>query len=196
MIRKIVIRIVIALAILVVVDRVALHFAEREVAKRLQADGHTSTTPHVTIHNFPFLTQLISGTFADVDVDMHGVQASAVHISRLTIQIHDAHVSIADVITQSNSKVHVKHATAELFLTYDDLARALPEAIRSRQTVNHSLIESASVTGPQTISLGTRFGDFPIQLRGLPFAIRLTGAKATETGVTIDGEATGLTLSG
>ena len=196
MLRRIVIRVVIAIALLVVVDRLALHFAERDVAKRLQADAHTSSTPHVTIHNFPFLTQLISGTFANVDIDMHGVQASAVHISRLTIQIHDAKVSIADVITQSSSKIHVKRATAQLLMTYDDIAQALPAAIRSRQAVNHSLIQSASVTGPQTISLGTRFGDFPLQLRGLPFAIRLTGAKATETGVVIDGEAQGLTING
>jgi hypothetical protein len=196
MARRIVIRVVIAIALLVVLDRLALHFAERDVAKRLQADAHTSSTPHVTIHNFPFLTQLISGTFADVDIDMHGVQASAVHISRLTIQIHDAHVSIGDVITQSSSKIHVKHATAQMVMAYDDIAQALPAAIRSRETVNHSLIQSASVTGPQTISLRTRFGDFPLQLRGLPFAIRLTGAKATETGVVVDGEAQGLVING
>lgn len=188
-------RVVIVLAVLAVVDRLALHFAERDVAKRLQADAHTSSTPHVAIHGFPFLTQLISGTFGSVDIDMHGVQASAVHISRLTVQIHDAKVSIADVISQTSSKIHVKRATAQMFMTYDDIAQALPTAIRSRQTVNHSLIQSASVTGPDTISLGTRFGDFPLRLIGLPFAIRLTGAKATETGVVVDGEAQGLTFS-
>ena len=196
MLRRLIVSAVLLLAVLVVLDRVAVHFAERDVAKRLQADAHTSTTPGVTIHGFPFLTQLVSGTFGRVDIDMHGIDAGSVHISRLTVQVHDAHVSIGDVISQSSSRIHVKRATAQLFLTYDDLARVLPSQIRSRAKIDHALISSASVTGTDTVSLGTRFGDFPVRLTGLPFGIRLTGAKATLAGVTVDGEAAGLVLSG
>lgn len=187
--RRLVISLVVLLAALLVLDRIGVWAAERDVGKRLQADAHTSTTPAVTIHGFPFLTQLVSGSFDDVDIDMHGIDAGHVRISRLTIQVHGAHVSIGDVLRQSRSRIHVDRATAQLLITYDDIARILPAQIRDRTTVVRTLIRSVSITGADTVSLATQFGDIPLPLPGLPFGIRLTGAKATDTGVVVDGEA-------
>jgi hypothetical protein len=50
------------------------------------------------------------------------------------------------------------------------------------------------VTAADTISLGTQFGDIPVRLPGLPFGIHLIGAKATDAGIVVDGEATGLVV--
>jgi len=195
MARRLLVSLVVLVAALLVLDRVGVWAAQRDVAKRLQAEAHTSTAPQVTIHGFPFLTQLVSGTFGHVDIAMHDVQAGDMEISRLTIQVHDAHVSIGDVIRQSNTKIHVKRATAQLLLTYDDIAHALPAQIRSRvPELVRSLVRTASVTAADTISIGTQFGVLPIQLPGLPFGIRLTGAKATQAGIVVDGAAQGLVL--
>ena len=195
LLRRLLIPLVVLVGLFVVADRVALHFAERDVAKRLQADAHTSTTPGVSIHGFPFLTQLIAGKFGSVDIDMHGVDAGAVRISRLTVHVHDAHVSISDVIRQTSSQIHVQRATSQLLLTYDDIGRVLPAQIRDRvPNLARAVVRSASVTAADTISLATQFGDIPVRLPGLPFGIHLTGAKATDAGIVVDGEAKGLVV--
>lgn len=182
------------LAALLVLDRVGVWAAERDVGKRLQTDAHTSTTPSVTIHGFPFLTQLASGSFDDVDINMHGLEAGHVHITRLTVQVHDAHVSMGDVISQRSTRIHVDRATAQLLITYDDIAQFVPAQIRTRTTIVRTLIRTVSIAGADTISLGTQFGDIPLPIPGLPFGIRLTGAKATQAGVVVDGEARGLVV--
>lgn len=195
LLRRLLIPLAVLVVILVGLDRLSLYFAERDVAKRLQADAHTSTRPDVAIHGFPFLTQLIEGTFGSVGIDMHGLDAGSVRISRLTVQVHDAHVSIGDVIGQSSAKIHVKRATAQLLLTYDDIAQVLPAQIRSRAHLARAVVRGVSIAAADTISIATPFGDFPIRLGGLPFGIRLTGAKATDAGLVVDGEARGLVVS-
>ena len=194
LVRRVVVPLVVLAAVFVGVDRLALHFAEQDVAKRLQATAHTSTRPDVTINGFPFLTQLFKGTFGDIDINMHGLDAGSIHVSRLNVQVHDAHVSIGDVISQTSSAIHVKSATAQMLLTYADMAQVLPAQVRSRAHLDHSTIKTASVKGGDTVLLGTDFGSFPLRLSGLPFDIRLTGARATNAGVLVDGEAAGLTL--
>lgn len=192
LVRRLVIPLVVLAAVFVGVDRLSLHYAEQDVAKRLQAAAHTSTRPAVTVKGFPFLTQLFKGTFDDIDINMHGVDAGLIHVSRLSIQVHDAKVSIGDVISQTSSAIHVKRATAQMLLTYADIAHVLPAQVRSRAHLDHSTIKSASVKDGDTVLLGTDFGSFPLRLSGLPFSIRLTGAKATDAGVMVDGEAQGL----
>jgi hypothetical protein len=186
LLRRLLIPLVVLAGLLVVADRVALHYAERDVAKRLQADAHTSTTPGVSIHGFPFLTQLIGGKFGSVDIDMHGIDTGTVRISRLTVHLHDAHVSLGDVLGQTSSQVRVDRATAQLFLTYQSLPAHL----------DHSLIRGVSVSGDDTLVIRTPAGSVPLRLAGLPFGIRLTGAKATNAGIVVDGEANGLTVQG
>ena len=178
--RKLVVSLLTLVALLVVVDRVGLWAAQHDVAKRLQADAHLAATPKVEIHGFPFLTQLVGGDYHSVDISMSGLDSNGLRVDRLTVHLHSAHVSIGDVLSQDRSRIRVDKATAHLFLRLADLPR--------------SGVTDVSVSGPETLTAHTKVGDFPIKLIGLPFGIRLTSAKTTQTGVDVTGRADGLTL--
>jgi len=171
---------ILVVALLVILDRVALWAAQRDVSQRLQADAHLSAAPSVHIHGYPFLTQLIGGDFHDVDVVMYGVDAGPLRVDRLTVHVRGAHVSISDVISQDRSRIRVDHASATLLLAHADLPRAA--------------VRSVSVSGGDTVVLHTSTLDVPVKLTGLPFGIRLTSAKITPAGVEVTGAANGLLL--
>jgi hypothetical protein len=178
--RRFAVSLLVLVAILVLADRVSLWAAQRDVAKRLQAAAHVHTAPQVEIHGFPFLTQLISGDYHDVDIRMTGLDSDGLRIDRLTVHLSGAHVSIGDVLSQDRSRIHVDQATARLHLTYPDLG--------------HATVTAATVRDGDTLVLTTPQGSVSVTLTGLPFGIRLTSAKATQTGVDVTGRADGLVL--
>jgi len=178
--RRLIWSLVVIVALLAILDRVALAAAQHDVAERLKADAHLSSTPSVHIHGYPFLTQLIGGDYGDVDVVMHGLDGGGVRIDRLTVHVRGAHVSFSDVISQDRSRIRIDHATANLLLT----SAALHQAD----------VTSASVSGGDTVVLHTSAVDVPVKLTNLPFGIRLTSAKTTQDGIEVTGDARGLVL--
>ena len=198
--RRFLISILVLVALLAVVDRVALSAAQHDVAERLQADAKLSTAPSVRIHGFPFLTQLAAGDFDDVDVVMRGLGSGGLRIDRLRVHVRGAHVSIGDVISQDRSRIHVDHASAKLTLTYADLQDFVTRRLANAGVggtsppINHSTVTGASVRGADTVVLQTSAGAVTLPLSGLPFGIRLTSAKTTQAGVEVSGEAAGLVL--
>ena len=178
--RRLVVSLLTLMALLVVADRVGLWAAQHDVAKRLQADAHLQSTPKVEIHGFPFLTQLIGGDYHSVDIRITGLNSGGLRITTLLVHLHDAHVSIGDVVSQDRSHIRVDQAKAHLLLRLADLPR--------------SDVTSVSVSGGDTVVAHTKEGDFPLKLTGLPFGIRLTSAKITQAGIDVSGEANGLVL--
>ncbi|MFC5217950.1 DUF2993 domain-containing protein [Streptomyces coerulescens] len=61
----------------VLADRLAVGFAEDEVAGKLQTRENLADTPDVSIKGFPFLTQVLGGALDDVEVGMSGFVAAA-----------------------------------------------------------------------------------------------------------------------
>jgi hypothetical protein len=172
--------VLVLVALLAVLDRVAHSAAQHDVAERLQADAHLTSAPSVQIHGYPFLTQLIGGDYDDIDVVMRGLDSNGVRIDRLSIHLQGAHIPLGDVLRQDRSRIHVDHATAQLELAYPDVHRAT--------------VTSVSVRGGDTVVLHTSAVDVPIKLDALPFGIRLTSAKTTQAGIEVTGTANELTL--
>ncbi|MCZ9342014.1 DUF2993 domain-containing protein [Streptomyces sp. TRM76130] len=61
----------------VAADRLAVSFAEDEVAEKLKAQEDLTATPAVSINGFPFLTQVVGGELDDVEVTMDEYAATA-----------------------------------------------------------------------------------------------------------------------
>jgi hypothetical protein len=180
--RRLVWSLVIIVALLAILDRVALLSAQHDVAERLQADARLNSAPDVSIHGYPFLTQLVAGDYDDVDIVMHDVDSDDVRIDRLSVHVSGAHVSMGDVLSQDRSRVHVDHATAQLLITYADLG------------ISRSAITRVTVTDGDTIRVTAGDVSGSRTFTGLPFGIRLTSAKATQAGIEVAGEARGLIL--
>ncbi|RPE42775.1 DUF2993 family protein [Streptomyces sp. Ag109_O5-1] len=113
----------------VVVDRVAVHFAEGEAAGKLKTTEGLASDPDVSINGFPFLTQVASGTLDDVEVSIKDYDATTGTAGK-TIRIGDLHADMKDVSFSGDySSATAESATGTALISYAELlknAKAAP----------------------------------------------------------------------
>lgn len=122
--RVLLIVVVILGVLFVIVDRVAVHFAEGQVADRLRSSEHLASTPDVSIEGFPFLTQLAGGELDDVEVGIKTFEAQTGTSGR-TVRIDDLHAGMKGVrFSGDYSSATADSATGTATITYDELLKA------------------------------------------------------------------------
>lgn len=211
LLRRILIPLFILVALFVVADRVAVHYADRVVAQRIQRDQALSSKPDVSIGGFPFLTQAIGGRYDDVTVTLHDVRRGPVRVDRLTAHLNGVHVSLGAVFSQHLNSVPVDRATAQVFVAFADLNAYLgPRHITvsadgrllhvsgtvtvAGHTISASGQGRLSVSGDSVRVSAEQGLGFDIPLTGLPFRIKLESATVTNQGITVTASAEGLVL--
>jgi hypothetical protein len=211
-VRRLVIIVVVLVALLVVLDRVAVVEADHVVAARIQTQEHLPSRPSVSIGGFPFLTQALGGTYDDVTLTVHDFRRSVVAVDTISVTLHGVHVPLGSVFSQHLSSVPVDSATARVLLSYDDMNAYLrPKGATVPPPGDGQVRISGSVTvaGQQLSASGTATIDvtsdslllraanavsIAIPLAGLPFGISLQSAKATNRGIQVTATAQGLVL--
>ncbi|MEU9243897.1 DUF2993 domain-containing protein [Streptomyces shenzhenensis] len=121
---RILLIVVVVLGVLfVIVDRVAVHFAQGEAADKLKTTEGLASTPDVSIKGFPFLTQVASGSLDDVHVGIKEYDA-ATGTAGKTIRIEDLNADMKDVtFTGDYSSATAKTATGTALVSYDELLK-------------------------------------------------------------------------
>ncbi|GAA3488643.1 MULTISPECIES: LmeA family phospholipid-binding protein [Streptomyces] len=108
--------------IFVAADRLAVNYAEGEVAAKVRTSQGLATEPQVDIKGFPFLTQVLGKNLDRVDVALDGLQASAdgkkLTVGRMTAELHDV------ALENNFSSATAARATGTAVISYDDLTRA------------------------------------------------------------------------
>ncbi|MGA5442952.1 DUF2993 domain-containing protein [Streptomyces griseoincarnatus] len=109
--------------IFVIVDRVAVHFAEGEAADRVRASEGLASTPDVDIQGFPFLTQVLSGSLDEVRVGISDYEAGAGEGGK-TIRIADLRADLRGVEFSGDfGSAVADSATGTATIAYDELLR-------------------------------------------------------------------------
>jgi hypothetical protein len=125
--RRLVIVLLVVLALLVAADRIADAVAEHEAASLLQRSQNLAHRPDVSVTGFPFLTQLASGTFDEIDVRaddlMVGDGSRQLRVRRLDVAMH--HVHVARDFRSATSR----SSTATAQIRYSDIASTLGVAL-------------------------------------------------------------------
>ena len=67
--RKLLIVVPLLILVLIVIDRAGVWIAEREIGARVQSAYGLPARPDVSVRSFPFLTQVASGNYQEIDVD-------------------------------------------------------------------------------------------------------------------------------
>ncbi|MEU6540602.1 DUF2993 domain-containing protein [Streptomyces sp. NPDC047000] len=107
----------------VVVDRVAVYFAEGQAADKLRTTENLAATPDVSIKGFPFLTQVASGSLDDIEVGIKDYQASTGKDGR-TIRIDDLKADMKGVdFSGDYSSATASTATGSAMISYDELLK-------------------------------------------------------------------------
>ncbi|MBG0854257.1 DUF2993 domain-containing protein [Streptomyces spinoverrucosus] len=121
--RVLLIVVVILGGLFVAADRLAVNFAEGEVADRLRTTEGLSATPEVSIHGFPFLTQVAGGTLDDVEVGIQDYEAAAGDGEQ--IRIDDLRANMKGVEFSGDfSSATAASATGTATIAYDELLKA------------------------------------------------------------------------
>ncbi|ANS66179.1 secreted protein [Streptomyces lincolnensis] len=107
----------------VVADRVAVHFAEGEVADRLRTQEGLASTPDVSIEGFPFLTQVAGGELDDVRVGMKDYEADT-GTGGQKIRIDDLEANMRGVAFSGDySSATATTASGTASITYAELLK-------------------------------------------------------------------------
>jgi hypothetical protein len=107
----------------VVADRVAVNFAEGEVADRLKAQEGLASTPDVSIEGFPFLTQVAGGELDDVRVGMKDYEADT-GAGGQKIRIDDLEANMRGVAFSGDySSATAATASGTASITYAELLK-------------------------------------------------------------------------
>ncbi|WP_159769474.1 LmeA family phospholipid-binding protein [Streptomyces sp. HM190] len=122
--RVLVIVAVILGGLFVVADRVAVGFAEDEVARKLRSSEGLTATPDVSINGFPFLTQVAGGELDDVEVGISDYEAATGN-SDDSIRISDLTARMRGVTFSGDySSATAASATGTANISYDELLKA------------------------------------------------------------------------
>src|SRR6266536_239600 len=108
--------VLVLLVLLVVLDRVAVAYAENQAAKQMQSQGFPAK-PDVTIKGFPFLTQVANRHLNDVHITADKVKEGPVTLSIVA----DATDVLLDPGYQSGT---ISHVTGTGLILFSDLASA------------------------------------------------------------------------
>jgi hypothetical protein len=187
--RILLIIVVILGGLFVAADRVAVHFAESEAASKAQQTQGLSEKPDVSIHGFPFLTQVAAKKLDDVTVTAKGITAgtggSALRIERFTADLRGVRLGNGFASAVADT------ADGSALVTYADLTKAAPDGVSVAYggaaangkgkvkvtvslslpvvgTVKRSVVSQVSVTGGNTIQL---HADSIPNVSGLPSSV-------------------------
>ncbi|MGD9485829.1 DUF2993 domain-containing protein [Streptomyces sp. TRM70308] len=112
------------------VDRLAVNYAEGELADRARA-ARGAESAEASVNGFPFLTQLASKELESVDITLSGVTASS---DGRTLQVDEFDVRARDIQLADDFRGGVAaEATGTAYITYDALSAAADEGV----TISH-----------------------------------------------------------
>jgi hypothetical protein len=200
--------------LLVVLDRAGALIAQREISLRVRSAYHLSTTPNVSVRGIPFLTQLVSGHYQEIDVSIASAKVDGVQLHNIDAKFTGVHASLSMLLGQDHGSATASHARGTALIPYSQVERKLPPGIKiapdgsnlsvsgavplgavrgvARLAVSGSGIrvtpQRLTVAGVSTGSLLSRF-TFTLPLSGLPMHLSVTGVHVTQGGLLVDATA-------
>ena len=218
------ITVLVILVLLVVSDRVANAYAENQMASQIQSSLGLSGKPDVTIHGFPFWTQLIAHDFKNVTVtasnetiNSASAGGGALEIASLNAALNGLHF---DSFSSNSATVDQFNATA--LVTFTALANigGVPQGVTltadgpnqvkatlSLGPLSASATAQVTQSGPNQIHVHVNdfggipadqlgnFGDFTVSIPKLPAGVTIKSVSVTQQGVMVTIAGQNTTLS-
>lgn len=205
----------------VVADRVALGVAEDRAREVVTQQLAVTGEPDVTIHGFPFLTQLLARELDDVDaaatgLTLEGIDATDVRVTAQGVGLTEPHTVreatlAATLPPASLERVLAERVGLDVALTVDGgvlraggevLGLALSAGIVPRVEDGVLLVDLADVAlGERTLDvddlpggLGDEVTGIEVPVEGLPDGVVLTSAAVVPGGVRVTAEGTDVVL--
>jgi LmeA-like phospholipid-binding len=128
--RKLLIALVVLAVLFIAADRIGAAVAANQISDRLAATYGLPEKPGVTITGFPFLTQVASGNYQQIDVSASQVQADGATLHDLNVRLMGVHAPISAVFGSSSSTVTADRAAGSALVDFATVQRRLPHGFR------------------------------------------------------------------
>src|SRR5579875_27125 len=200
--------------LLIIVDRAGLFIAEREIGTRVQSAYDLPSRPHVTIQGIPFLTQVVSGNYQEIDVSISSATVGGVQLHDVDAKFTGVKASLSLLLGQDSGSVTATDASGTAVLPFAEVQQRLPRGVRigpdgrdltvagsspygvikgtARLGVSGSGItvtpQQLTVAGLSAGALASKF-TFTIPVGTLPMHLSVTGVQVTKGGVLVDATA-------
>ena len=128
--RKLAVFLFALLVLLITVDRVAVTVAENKISDRVAASYGLPAKPAVTIRGFPFLTQVLTGDYREVDVTAGQVPVGRITLTQLKARLHGVHATVSQLLHGGGvSTVTADQAAGSAVIPFSELSRWLPHGV-------------------------------------------------------------------
>jgi hypothetical protein len=128
--RKLLIAVVVLVVLLVAIDRVGVVLAEDQISSRIATAYGLPTDPGVSISGFPFLTQVVSGNYQQINVTADQIQADGATLHDLNVHLTGVHATLGQVLGSGTSTVTADSATGTALVGFATVDQRLPHGLR------------------------------------------------------------------
>ena len=120
--RRLLILVAALVVVLAVADRIALRAAQNEAQRQVVARATwTGGTTTVTIHGFPFLTQVATGNYHDIEVTAQGVSLQGIDGIDADVHLHGVHLPLSSLLQSGTPKVPIDAVEGQATIPYSQL---------------------------------------------------------------------------
>jgi hypothetical protein len=149
-VRKLLVVLGLVLAIFVAFDFGLRAFAQYWVGRELKEGLLLEERPGVSLGGFPFLFHLVSGSFAEVDVEARGYEDGNVRLDRVELKMRDVSIPRGQLLSGRSGRIRAGTGTGRAYLTGDDVTliaqnQGVPVVIRFQR--NRALVGAETIEG-------------------------------------------------
>src|SRR6516165_3418652 len=119
--RKLLIGVIILAVLLVAADRISVAVAENQISDRLTSAYGLAGKPGVTITGFPFLTQVVTGDYQQID-------GAVLH--HLNVRLTGVHATVSQVLGNGSSMVTADRAAGSAMVGFGTVDHRLPSGFQ------------------------------------------------------------------
>ncbi len=131
--RRLLIAVIVLAGLLVVADRVAVVVADRQIASRVQSAYNLPSKPSVSVTGFPFLTQVASGDYHQIDVSIGSLSTDGVQVNGLTAQLNGVRAPFRDLFGHGSASITAAQVTGSGTVPFSSVRSHLPRGVELSQ---------------------------------------------------------------
>ena len=131
--RKLLIAVIILAGLLVAADRVGAVVASHEIASQVQTAYNLPSKPSVTVRGFPFLTQVASGDYHEIDVSMPSLSANGVQVNALTARLTGVRAPLSALLGHGSSSITAAQVSGSGTVPFTSVRSRLPRGVQLSQ---------------------------------------------------------------
>lgn len=183
--------VVLAVLLVIAVDRVGAAVTQRAAGKALASYSEFQDTPDVTLHGVPFLTQAVGGKYDDVEIVSKSVTLGEIKGAAVDAHLDGASLPLTDLLGNRVKQIPVDRVYGSVVAPYAELARLSGVSGLTLSAQGSQLMVNAPLQAPVLGSVDVQaVGSFTITDNKLKLSVSSLKVQGVEIPQALVGAAT------